>query len=146
MGPIVASISAFISTTSLPCLNASKTTWAPNSTEPVTSTNTSTSGERANRRPSSVATGLLARIASSSCRCVSATATACSRRLSVGDCDDAHPGRAVYDHICEALAHEAGANDRDPNGLSLLGSRLESSVDQNHGFVLSIGSAREQPR
>ena len=34
---MVASISAFISTTCLPCANASSTTCAPNSTAPVTS-------------------------------------------------------------------------------------------------------------
>src|SRR2546427_11898520 len=56
MGPMVASISAFINPTSFLCRNASKATRAPNSTEPVTSTMTSTSGERANRNASSVIT------------------------------------------------------------------------------------------
>ena len=44
---MVASTSAFISTTGLPWRNASRMTWAPNSTEPVTSTTTSISGRAA---------------------------------------------------------------------------------------------------
>ena len=72
---MVASISAFISTTLLPCLKASSTTCAPNSTDPVTSQITSMSPERDRKSASSVATGLFARIASSSLFCASATTT-----------------------------------------------------------------------
>ncbi len=54
MGPIVASSSAFMSTTSLPWANASRTTWVAYSTAPVASTMTSTSGARASRRASVV--------------------------------------------------------------------------------------------
>ena len=43
---MVASTSAFISTTDFPCANASRITRDPNSTEPVTSMRTSISGER----------------------------------------------------------------------------------------------------
>src|SRR3989454_11875768 len=46
MGPMVESTSAFISTTGFPNWKASRMTWAPNSTEPVTSTTTSISLER----------------------------------------------------------------------------------------------------
>ena len=70
---MVASSSAFISTTSLPCLKASSTTWAPYSTEPVTSTSTSMCGERARSIGSSVATGRARAAASSNLSCDSAT-------------------------------------------------------------------------
>ena len=55
---MVASISAFNRTTSLPWRKASQATRAPNSTDPVTSTSTSTSEERASRKAFSVATTL----------------------------------------------------------------------------------------
>src|ERR1043165_9566237 len=64
---MVASSSAFINTTSFLCLKASSTTLAPNSTEPVTSSSTSTCAERASRNASSVTTGLQAQNGSSNC-------------------------------------------------------------------------------
>jgi len=63
---MVASTSAFISTTDLPCANASRMTCAPNSTEPVTSMITSISGERQMVYGSSATAGRPRRTASSS--------------------------------------------------------------------------------
>jgi hypothetical protein len=63
---MVASTSAFISTTGLPWAKASRMTLAPNSTEPVTSTTTSISGDRQMVIGSSATAGRPPRTASSS--------------------------------------------------------------------------------
>ncbi len=66
---MVASTSAFISTTGFWCPNASRITRAPKSTEPVTSTTTSISGERQMRNGSSATAGTPRRTASSNSAC-----------------------------------------------------------------------------
>ena len=72
---MVASTSAFISTTGFSCWKDSRMMRAPNSTEPVTSTTTSISGERQMVNGSSATTGAPRRIASSIADCVSAETT-----------------------------------------------------------------------
>ena len=72
---MVASISAFSRMTSLPCLKASNATRAPNSTEPVTSTRTSTPADLASRKASSVTTTLPSRMARSTSSCFREAAT-----------------------------------------------------------------------
>ena len=66
IGPMVASSSAFIRMTCLPCSKASSTIRAPNSTAPVTSTSASICGDRVRSVQSSVTAGLPCAIASSS--------------------------------------------------------------------------------
>jgi hypothetical protein len=75
MGPMVASSSAFISTTGLRWSKASSVTRQPNSTDPVTSMITSMSGQRVMKKASSATHGLPAATASSSFACVSAVTT-----------------------------------------------------------------------
>ncbi len=62
---MVASTSAFMRTTDFPWANASRMMRAPNSTEPVTSTTTSISGERQMKNGSSATAGTHRRTASS---------------------------------------------------------------------------------
>ena len=66
-------------------------------------------------------------------------------RIAVGYGDHAHPGRAVHDLVGQALRHEAGADDRDPNGISVFGACLESGIDQYHGPDPSNREGRQQP-
>ena len=72
---MVASTSAFIITTCLPWRNASMKTWAPNSTEPVTSTMTSISSQWHSSIGSSVTTPRPAATAASKSAWVSTCTT-----------------------------------------------------------------------
>lgn len=67
---MVASSSAFISTTDLPWAKACRTTCAPNSTDPVTSTTMSISPDWQISDASSATAGLPSRTAWSSAACV----------------------------------------------------------------------------
>ena len=139
---MVASTSAFISTTDLPCPNASRMTCAPNSTEPVTSTTTSISLGAADQErvlgddrdaPADRVVELRLRLGHGDVVAARVPVDVL-RALGPAVVDRRHPHarNAVADLVGEALAHEPGADHADADRLALPLPRLQCVVDDDH--------------
>ena len=147
IGPSVASSSAFMRITCLPCSTASSTTWAPNSTEPVTSTRASICSARQSRNaivghhgavgPDGVLDVGLG-------RCDHGTfergvLAQVQTLLELAGVDGRHPhsGDAVRDLVREPAGHEAGADQGDAQRAALVLAAAQSGVDDDHSAALS---------